>query len=354
MSSQAISLYFQSGGSDKVYHVQLEAREEGYVVNFQFGRRNGTLNSGTKTAAPVSFDKARKIYDALVKEKTSKGYVAEEGAQAFTGMEHAGRISGVQPQLSNAIDEATARVLLADPDWFAQEKMDGERRPVRFADGVPVGVNKKGLTVALPMTTLVALQQLLPNTAGTTLDAEMIGEVLHVFDALEWQGTDLRDSTLASRLERLQTLGSNALVKIVPTARSSAEKVALFERVRAANGEGLVFKRAGAKYVAGRPHSGGDSRKFKFIAEATVRVARVNQGKRSVLMELHDEAGAWSEVGSVTIPPAVTIPAPGSCIEVAYLHAFPGGSLFQPVYKGLREDQDEGDCVLAQLKFKQA
>jgi bifunctional non-homologous end joining protein LigD len=34
------------------------------------------------------------------------------------------------------------------------------------------------------------------------------------------------------------------------------------------------------------------------------------------------------------------------------LYAFKGGSVFQPVYLGVREDLTQEDCTLDQLKYK--
>ena len=49
---QSVSLYYREGSSDKEYHVRLEAKENGYVVNTAFGRRGSTLSTGTKTNTP--------------------------------------------------------------------------------------------------------------------------------------------------------------------------------------------------------------------------------------------------------------------------------------------------------------
>lgn len=72
-NKEKTSLYYREGRSDKVYHVQLDQTDSGFVVNFQFGRRNNTLQSGTKTPAPVPSEKAKSIYDRLVAEKKGKG-----------------------------------------------------------------------------------------------------------------------------------------------------------------------------------------------------------------------------------------------------------------------------------------
>ena len=68
-------LHFQQGNSDKVYEVDLcEAGEGEFLVNFRYGRRDAALREGTKTAFPMSRAKAEGIFDALVTEKTAKGY----------------------------------------------------------------------------------------------------------------------------------------------------------------------------------------------------------------------------------------------------------------------------------------
>ena len=61
--------------------------------------------------------------------------------------------------------------------------------------------------------------------------------------------------------------------------------------------------------------------------------------------------------GNVTIPVGAEIPAVGDIIEVRYLYAFrESGSLFQPVYIGVRDDIDLElkDCCVNQLKWKRA
>ena len=71
-----ISLFFQQGRSDKVYEADLCELEEGqYVVNFRYGRRGKNLKEGTKTKSPVELSKAEAIFDKLVSEKESKGYL---------------------------------------------------------------------------------------------------------------------------------------------------------------------------------------------------------------------------------------------------------------------------------------
>jgi bifunctional non-homologous end joining protein LigD len=55
-------------------------------------------------------------------------------------------------------------------------------------------------------------------------------------------------------------------------------------------------------------------------------------------------------VGSVAIPVNHEVPKVGDHIEVRYLYAYRGGSLYQPVYLGKRDDADVDD--VSTLKFK--
>jgi bifunctional non-homologous end joining protein LigD len=66
------------------------------------------------------------------------------------------------------------------------------------------------------------------------------------------------------------------------------------------------------------------------------------------------DGGKRVAVGNVTVPANQQIPKAESVIEVRYLYAFPGGSLFQPICLGQRDDVDPAACTLVQLKYKAA
>jgi hypothetical protein len=74
-------LFFREGNSDKTYEIDLcEVGPGQYVVNFRYGKRGSALKEGSKTVSPVDLPSATAIYDALEKEKRSKGYAAEQDA----------------------------------------------------------------------------------------------------------------------------------------------------------------------------------------------------------------------------------------------------------------------------------
>lgn len=344
------TLYFRQGSSDKVYQAELlpATDESGYVVNAAWGRRGSTLQTAVKTAKPLPFEKAQAIYDKLIAEKMSKGYSPGKDGALFIDTDNAGRVSGLLPQLLNLIDEEMLEALIANPAYCAQPKHDGERRMIKESQ---TGVNRKGLTVALPEHLANVFAKNIDGVAD--LDGEMVGDHYTVFDILSLNGSDLRMLPYSERLDILSKHITPAeSFVLIETAFTTSEKRALYERLKSENQEGVVFKLLEAPYTHGRPNSGGTQLKFKFCASATVRVMSQNEGKRSVVMGINEENGGCRTVGSVTIPANHAIPEVGQIIEVRYLYAYPQGSLYQPVYCGPRPDMDEADCTVAQLKYK--
>lgn len=214
------------------------------------------------------------------------------------------------------------------------------------------GSNRKGLIVALPQE---LYDDLLTLPAETILDGELVGSTLYVFDTTQWAGTNLSDAPYSERLETLKTgLMERTYVRRVETSVGQAEKAAHVERIRAARGEGVVLKRWDAPYRAGRPASGGNQRKFKFTQSATCRVLKVSERKRSVEVGvlICPETEGHCTVGNVTILPNFPMPPVGALVEVKYLYYYEGGSLYQPIYQGERDDKTRAD-TLASLKRKQ-
>lgn len=349
-------LFFTEGRSDKEYHAEIAAVPGGYVVNFRYGRRSGTLTCGSKTPVPVAREQAEHLYQQLVQQKTSKGYTLALSGSPYQDSAVAGRKTDFLPQLLNAISDAEARSLIEDDRWLAQPKMDGERRAVHADENGFYGINRKGLVVPLPLPVLDALNALACQHGPLRLDGEQIGDTLHVFDLLIHRGESLQPVPWFRRMALAQTLLKDCrAIQAVPVAHNPAEKRALWYGIQTDKGEGIVFKRASSPVTPGRPNSGGDWRKFKFTASASCLVTAINPDKRSLRIGLLENGGAGQAlvpVGNVTLPPNWRIPAVGDIVEVTYLYAYPGGSLFQPVYGGERNDLAREDCTLDQLKFK--
>ena len=348
---EQITLYFKEGNSDKVYQATISSMDGKYVVNFAYGRRGSTLNTGTKTATPVSYEQAKKIYDKLVAEKTAKGYSPGESGTPYAQTGNEGRSTGIHCQLLNAVDNPEP--LLCNRTHWMQEKFDGRRLLIQKEGDTITGINRLGLVVALPQP-LIDSAKALP--ADFIMDGEAVGDTLHAFDILSYHGNDLRDSAYRDRylvLFNLLLSGQQHHIHLVPAAVMENQKRQLFDELKAENKEGVVFKDADAPYTAGRPNTGGSQFKFKFCETASF-IVNGHNGKRSVALALMD-GGTLVSAGNVTIPPNQPIQPIGSVIEVKYLHAFKdSGSVYQPVYLGQREDIPTDECTVDQLKYKSA
>lgn len=355
--TDSITLRFCEGSSDKVYTARIVPQGDGFVVQYEYGRYGGSLKADTKTPAPVSLEQAQRIFGKLVQEKKAKGYTESAGGQAYLGTELAGRDTGLRVQLLNAIEsEEELEAFILDDAWGLQEKWNGERRTLILESDAIIGGNRKGLAVAIAgELDLVCRDRLMPQLSGRTeIDGEDFGTTFAPFDLLMLNGRCLRAAPYEQRLALLDALIVHAPEFPKPhTYRTAAEKRAKIAELRAANFEGVVFKRMSAPYTPGKPNSGGDQRKFPFRASATFRVVGPNEGKRSVGLELLDPATSlWGFFGNVTILPNFAIPAVGAIVEVNYAWANVGGSIQQPVYCGIRRDLDASDCLTTQLKFK--
>lgn len=347
---QSITLYFKQGGSDKVYRAAIEQKDDGHVVTFAYGRRGTTLQTGTKTQQPVTYEHAKKVYDKLVADKMAKGYTPGESGTPYQQTHRAHQSTGILPQLLNSVSAEEAARLVTHAAWCMQEKFDGKRMLIRKTTKGIAGINRKGLIVALPEPVVLAAHDI-PGLF--ILDGEAVGNTVVSFDLLELDGVDYRAMPYRSRLFALMQIvpGHGPHLRSAETAYDTAHKAELLQRLRTDNKEGIVFKRLDALYVPGRPASGGDALKCKFHETASFIVGRIN-AQRSVSLCLCNNGAGQVPVGNVTIPPNHEVPQLGKIVEVRYLYAFEGGCIYQPVYLGEREDIEASECTLNQLKFK--
>ncbi len=363
--TKSATLFFTEGFSDKVYQAQLKRNGEGYSVLFQYGRRGKPLTEGEKTQEPVPLAAAEKIFDKLVKSKIAKGYVADASGAVFSGAETAGRVTGFRPQLLNAVPlEHTRSWTPENADshrgWYAQTKHDGERRGVILRDGGVIFANRKGLEVGVDARIADAFSTIARDMPGSAvLDGEDMGDHIAIFDVLEYPSMppDARFQSRRLFLLSLEDMARASGVSGVVLVDVPEPATAFFARrgpedLRLKGAEGYVLKHGDAVYTPGRPSAGGEALKIKFTESCTARVTKQNEGKRSVGLEMKD-GDTWTPVGNVTIPGKGPVSiSRGDLVEVEYLYAHEGGSLFQPVFKGLRRDVGEEACEMSTLKLK--
>lgn len=341
--TESIELTFQEGSSDKVYQAEIKEEGNGWVVNFAYGRRGNALTTGTKTKTPVAYDAAKKAYDKLISSKVGKGYKAAGQSAAIHTADKTD--SGVRPQLLNEINEDMIEAYILNSDYCGQEKFDGRRKMIKI-DSEVTGVNKKGFVVPLTVETIIAATSL---KGKHILDGEDMGDKIMIFD-------DIQDPTLPyfKRYKLLKdALNEAPHLLPVKTAWTTEDKRAMYEELKTAKAEGMVFKKIDSKYKAGRPASGGEHFKCKFYATASCVVLNQSDVKSSIEVGVYEEDGTELPVGNVTVYPNQVTPAIGDVVEIKYLYWYPNGSLYQPVLLTVRDDVDKEECLVTQLKPKQ-
>ena len=366
MNNESIVLFCTLGRSDKVYQVQLERQEKdsdnaGWIVNFQYGRRGSSFRGGTKTPYSLQYYAAKSLYEKLIRSKLTKGYTQGENEVVYTLPEHIDRVTTYLPQLLNQVPEKEALALWGTIDMYLQTKHDGERRGVLYSPDGIIGANRKGLKIALA----TRVQEQIEKWHGCSrtegiLDCEDMGDYLVCFDIFlndkpNWSFRDRIDILGFAQLQAHE-LNLTDLIFDIPFKPDSLEEMKAFiNDAKLTNEEGIVIRDGAGIYTAGKPASGGPCWKLKFYEDATCRVKERHPIKRSIKLELWESGyskSGWIDIGNCTIPTNHPFPDPGDLVEIRYLYAFPGGSLYQPVYKGARTDVGVDAAVTTQLKYK--
>jgi hypothetical protein len=243
-------LYYREGSSDKEYHVELAPAGGLFLVNFAFGRRGSTLNTGSKTPAPVDETKARNIFAKLVREKKAKGYTEGPGGAPYEHSADAGRVSGIFPQLLNPVEEPELQRLFEHDNWWMQEKYDGRRMLIQKKGRDVNGSNRRGLLCGLPSLVFYEAGQIDGNFV---IDGEAVGEKFFAFNILARDGQPTVVKSYRERLSDLNALlGDGPKDSIVPveTFHGANDKKRQFCALRDSGAEGVVFKLpAGAVFI---------------------------------------------------------------------------------------------------------
>lgn len=370
-----VALAYSGGGANKVYVVQVTDNGAGeFCTTAYYGRRGSTLTpkeyyrGASVAAARADADKQERAK----RRHSSTPYWDEpvtagvpvigmpSTAPVFGGASSPGApaaaagvsgvtagikpIVGILPMLPSVADADRCEVLLSDPGYAAQRKYDGERITLSLRRSGIKAANLKGEARPLTAGAEAVLKKLLAkpdfgNDRETVVDGEIMGDVVVLFDLMTLRDNDVRDLAGAERYFALEELLTGQDALLAPTAWDEAEKRAMLARARAENWEGIMFRQMTAHYVSGRTEAVA---KFKLWDSATCRVLTVN-AKRSVQIGLLDDTGVEVFAGNVTVPANMEIPAEASLVEVRYLYAHDGGSLYQPTLLGVRDDKDVAD-----------
>src|SRR5436305_9737270 len=113
---EQITLYYRHSSSDKMYQASIQPADGGFIVPFAFGRCGTTLQTGTKTHAPVAYEEAKKIFEHLIAEKQAKGYTPGADGTPYQNTPREAQTRGFLPQLLNAVTEPQLQAVLLHPE----------------------------------------------------------------------------------------------------------------------------------------------------------------------------------------------------------------------------------------------
>ena len=285
--------------------------------------------------------------------------------------------------LCDRADAAKAEVLMADENFIATRKVEGQRAQIHKVNGAVVMTNRIGGEINCP----VHIADVAAGLAdGTSLDGELVAmtddgrECLYAGAAATKQmfvafdlvaDPSVAMATAEPQMRRLhllslavESLGVQSAIQVVEIAVGTEEKRTLLERARADGWEGLVFRRHDAPYAHGR---GPDWVKFKLRYEtidAVVMGYRRGKGRLAasvgaVKVGLYNDAGVlvsigevgsgWTDAQRAELQRRCDAGTIGYVIEVKAEGLTAGKKLLRPIAVAIRPDGDKAaaDCRMA-------
>lgn len=364
-----VALECTAGTSDKLYIIQVEQHGSEYRTMGYNGRRGRGLTAQEKykgssladahaKADEVERDKRRSRTSPYTTLPTTPG-VPIPGMPAGVPTPASGSapspsapvpsapapsVTGPVAMLAQPVEREDIETYLTDPAWGLQRKYDGERVTVSVRRSGIQAYNRDGIgrtlsAVAHDRLVKLTIQPDFNGDRETMLDGELMGDILIVYDVLVLRDNDMRKLCYDERYGMLEALFENETDLLAPMAFSEEEKRKLLAQAEAEDWEGLIGRDLDGEYAAGRVPQ---LIKIKFWATCTCRVLAVNR-KRSIQVGLLDESGDEVFVGNVTVPANQDIPELDGLVEVRYLYALEGGSLYQPTLLRVRSDVHEAD-----------
>jgi bifunctional non-homologous end joining protein LigD len=288
------SLYFNNGASDKEYHIEMLPQGSGFVVNISYGRCGGILQSGTKTASPVTQVEAKKLFDKTVNAKLAKGYAPKQ-SNPLTYATTA-KAKGIAPMLCQKMLPNDAAKLSSD--WVIEKKFDGIRAVIK--DGRLWCRRGNDITHKFPeFVGLSAMKQ--------TYDGEIVAQSgefndmsgrVHMKDKfaislvakknpVRFMAFDLPDAQ-GDNVSRRQMLVKTKCPVWLGIAEqfSIGEFYDLWQEILENTEEGIVVKRNDTQYVEGKRASGW--RKVKAFLETTAVFVKYEVHPKGLTIETAD------------------------------------------------------------------
>jgi ATP-dependent DNA ligase len=267
------------------------------------------------------------------------------------------------PQLADSIDKDDLPKYIADDSFCFEQKLDGWRKLAWLRGGDVEVFGRSGQQADLPTSVWSELPKL-EEPDGIALDAELIGETLWVFDLPFASGQVKPGDPYRWRRDVLDALAPSLQtdhVRVLPSARTTDDKLAIARLVIEGGGEGLMVKDLRSAYYSGKRHKG--LLKAKLTKSVDCVITRFGVGlsssgsglpKSNAELALYNDAGELQVVAECIIHPIERNKADiGSVCEVTYLYCVASDKprLVQPTRLTIRDDKTPKECVMSQLRF---
>lgn len=263
----------------------------------------------------------------------------------------------MRPMLCGSMDLRDIDRYLIDDEWYAQQKLDGDRLLIHVSEGRVVALNRDGRPRSNPVPAAV-LRQFAPF-AATAHEWMFDGELLTsgefwLFDLPVAGGSVSPDNPFTFRYEVLERIFSGGAwqpdpcVRLLPLARTEKAKRALLGQLHERGAEGLVFRHTDSRYRAGKRSDRVLKAKFVHTADVVVHLVRPD-GRNNCTFRLFRD-GVLEPAGSVSLDARPPV-RPGDVIEVRYLYASDDSLLYQPVMVRVRTDKGPAECTVDQLHY---
>lgn len=358
---EGVCLYYRAPGSDKVYNVTMFQVPGGYVVQGENGPRGGTLvvrpqNKLDASGKPIPVDMAtaRKLFDDLVKDKKNHRktpYIEDPDGQNpnYIPPENTNPTDYLCQLFTSIEDGDAAAKIVENTEYAAQPKYDGKRIVLMGDKGGITAYNRTAKACPVPQTIVDSAKIMVNKLNSFVFDGEQVGDAYYAFDLLSLDACDLRGDPFKARIQTLQNWFrlDRGAIHCAPTAFEVEQKRQLIEELYLSGAEGVMLKRLTSKYRSNRQK---DQFKHKFTQSASCFVVALND-KASVRLGLFNDGDELVEVGNCTIRSPLKVKV-GDIVEVRYLYAYRGGSLYQPIMLSIRDDLSAPDCTLSQLRYK--
>jgi ATP-dependent DNA ligase len=257
--------------------------------------------------------------------------------------------------LAASIDPARLLTYAQDDNYYMQQKVDGIRAVLLCENGAVQPLNRNGVPLQkdVPHEIRNALKPLASKTC--VLDGEMIEGVFFCFDLPTFGSAISLRSPYRDRLAALELVipALNVpIVKLLPTAKTTSEKLELARDVLAAGLEGIIVRDSNAPYVPGLRSP--TLLKAKFTKDADCIVMAVNlDGKTNMRLGAYDASGTLVSVGECTGlagdgPEICSKGLVGAVVKVRYLSMY-HKRLYQPNLPTIRTDKLPEQCTLDQF-----